>query len=447
MMIAFYLAYIIRFKYESANQIIYINLFIFLICLVVFIDTITANIYNFFERSLFKEIFATLRLWCYIILVVFGYFFMYQIGSSYSRLFVFYFVSIGTLIMFFTRIIFKRLVAKRHIKSKTGTKMAIVTTSYNAPKILSTINNLKTKDFMVAQLVIVDKNEIGCEYNGYKVTACKDDFFAVCCQTVVDEVFVDIGPDKILMDNIIKEFQGMGICVHVNFKNFGLKFQKVSIEKLFDSTVLTFSNNVISYSKLFQKRVLDFIGSIIGIVITIIVSIFLIPAICIDSKGFPIYSQKRVGRNGRYFRIFKFRSMYKDADERKKHMMDKNKMQGLVFKMDDDPRITRVGKFIRRTSIDELPQFFNVFKGDMSLVGTRPPTIDEFERYEFHHKSRLSFRPGITGMWQVAGRNNITDFEKIVELDNEYIENWSMRLDIKIILKTIFLVFKGSGAI
>lgn len=447
MIIAFFLAFLIRFMYESTNTIMYVNLFVFLIGVVVFVDTITTNIYDFFERSLFNEILAILRLWIYIVFVVFGYFFMYQIGTSYSRLFVVYFVSVGILLMFFMRNIFKHMITKRHLKSKNGTKMAIVTTSYNAPKIVSSINKLKRKDFAVVQLVIIDKNEIGREYGGYTVTACKDDFFAVCCQTVVDEVFVDIGYNKIFMDTIIKYFQEMGVGVHVNLNNFGLKFQKVSIEKLFDSTVLTFSNNVISYSKHFQKRLLDFIGSIIGIIITVIVSIFLIPAICIDSRGFPVYSQQRVGRNGRHFKIFKFRSMYKDADERKKYMMDKNKMQGLLFKIDDDPRITKVGKFIRRTSLDELPQFFNVFKGDMSLVGTRPPTVDEFEKYDFHHKSRLSFKPGITGMWQIMGRSNITDFEKIVELDNEYIENWSMWLDIKIIFKTIFIVLRGRGAV
>src|SRR5699024_735989 len=131
---------------------------------------------------------------------------------------------------------------------------------------------------------------------------------------------------------------------------------------------------------------------------------------------------------------YKFRSMYIDAEERKKELMAQNEMNGLMFKMEDDPRITKVGKFLRKTSLDEFPQFINILKGDMSLVGTRPPTLDEFEQYKTYHKKRLSFRPGLTGMWQVSGRSDITDFEEIVRLDVEYINNWSVSLDIKILI-------------
>ena len=138
--------------------------------------------------------------------------------------------------------------------------------------------------------------------------------------------------------------------------------------------------------------------------------------------------------------------MYIDAEERKKELMAQNEMNGLMFKMEDDPRITKVGKFLRKTSLDEFPQFINILKGDMSLVGTRPPTLDEFEQYKTYHKKRLSFRPGLTGMWQVSGRSDITDFEEIVRLDVEYINNWSVSLDIKILIKTVLAVFAESGA-
>ena len=144
--------------------------------------------------------------------------------------------------------------------------------------------------------------------------------------------------------------------------------------------------------------------------------------------------------------MYKFRSMYRDAEERKKALMEQNEMKGLMFKMTDDPRITKVGRFIRATSIDELPQFFNVLKGDMSLVGTRPPTVDEFMQYAGYHKRRLSIKPGITGLWQVSGRSNIEDFEDVVKLDLEYIDNWSLALDIKILFKTVLVVFKKDGS-
>ena len=171
------------------------------------------------------------------------------------------------------------------------------------------------------------------------------------------------------------------------------------------------------------------------------------------------FAQERIGRNGRKFKMYKFRSMYMDAEERKKELMAQNKISdGLMFKMDFDPRIignkilpdgtrkTGIGQFIRKTSLDEFPQFINILLGDMSLVGTRPPTVDEWELYEPHHRARMSFRPGLTGMWQVSGRSNITDFEEVVKLDTQYISEWSLRLDVKILWQTVWSVFKSDGA-
>ncbi|MBR1431931.1 sugar transferase, partial [Ruminococcus sp.] len=168
---------------------------------------------------------------------------------------------------------------------------------------------------------------------------------------------------------------------------------------------------------------------------------------------------KRVGQNGKPFVMYKFRSMYMDAEKRKQELMEKNRIgSGMMFKMDDDPRIIGsekkdkngrpkgIGNFIRRHSIDELPQFFNVLIGNMSLVGTRPPTPDEWEKYGLGHRIRMSIKPGLTGLWQVSGRSRITDFEEVVRLDREYIENWSLLLDAKIILKTVAVVLRASGA-
>ena len=157
------------------------------------------------------------------------------------------------------------------------------------------------------------------------------------------------------------------------------------------------------------------------------------------------YTQKRVGLHGKEIKIYKFRSMYVDAEQRKSDLMSQNEMNGLMFKMKNDPRITRVGRFIRKTSIDELPQFINVLKGDMSLVGTRPPTVGEFNQYEGHHKRRLSVKPGITGMWQAYGRNTVKDFDEVVKMDLKYIDNWSFGLDLKILMKTVVTVVTDGG--
>ena len=195
------------------------------------------------------------------------------------------------------------------------------------------------------------------------------------------------------------------------------------------------------------RRTQDVILSSLALVVLSPVMLATAIAIVVDdpSAG-PVFSQERIGRNGKPFKFYKFRSMYVDAEERKKELMSKNEVQGLMFKMENDPRITKVGAFIRKTSIDELPQFWNVLKGDMSLVGTRPPTVDEYEQYTGYQKRRISFRPGITGLWQISGRSDIKDFDEVVKLDLEYIDNWSLLLDLKIIFKTILVVFKGSGA-
>ena len=196
-----------------------------------------------------------------------------------------------------------------------------------------------------------------------------------------------------------------------------------------------------------------------GCVLTGILFLFVAPAIYIQSPGPIFFAQTRIGKNGKKFKLYKFRSMYMDAEERKAELMKDNRVSdGMMFKLEYDPRIIGcrklpdgtikkgIGNWIRDWSIDEFPQFWNVLKGDMSLVGTRPPTEDEWIKYDLHHRARLAIKPGITGMWQVSGRSNITEFEKVVELDRYYITNWNLMLDLKILGKTLPAVFGRKGS-
>ena len=193
------------------------------------------------------------------------------------------------------------------------------------------------------------------------------------------------------------------------------------------------------------KRCIDILGALVGLAIALPVAIAVAIANSLDNPGPLFYSQTRCGLAGRTFKVWKFRSMVTNADQIK-HLVS-NQAKGLVFKNDNDPRVTRVGRFLRKTSLDELPQFWNVLMGDMSLVGTRPPTLDEVERYQPHHWNRLRVKPGITGEWQANGRSNVQDFEDIVKMDFAYQQKWSVLYDIQLIVKTVWVVLKREGAV
>ena len=255
---------------------------------------------------------------------------------------------------------------------------------------------------------------------------------------------------------VFDAFAEMGITIHVKIADVNeMQGKNQTVERMGNYTVVTTCINMASAGQLVLKRIMDICGGLAGCILTGIIFLFVAPAIYIKSPGPIFFSQYRVGKNGRKFKIYKFRSMYMDAEERKKELMKQNRVSdGLMFKMENDPRVIGsekgpgkgIGNFIRKTSLDEFPQFFNVLKGDMSLVGTRPPTVDEWEKYELHHRARLAIKPGLTGMWQVSGRSEITDFEEVVKLDTKYISEWSFMLDIKILFKTVLIVLGQKGS-
>lgn len=264
----------------------------------------------------------------------------------------------------------------------------------------------------------------------------------------IDEVFFAIDGDRRVDLSYHLEFcKKVGVAVKILPALWDPNWHRWSIDRLqgvpfFSMRTTNFNANGILY-----KRIMDLIGGTIGSLIFLLIYPVIAIAIKQDSLGPVLFKQKRVGLNGRVFSIFKFRTMYMDAEERKKELMEQNEMDGLMFKMADDPRITKVGNFLRKTSLDEFPQFFNVLKGEMSLVGTRPPTLDEVGEYEPWHLRRISGKPGLTGLWQISGRNKITDFNEVVKLDCRYLDQWRFMDDIIILLKTISVVMKRKGAV
>jgi exopolysaccharide biosynthesis polyprenyl glycosylphosphotransferase len=264
----------------------------------------------------------------------------------------------------------------------------------------------------------------------------------------VDEVLVALPASKYgpLVETIVRRCEEEGIIVRVRTQAFDLQFAKSYVDELEGLPVVTIRSGPEDDWQLFAKRLIDILGS--AALLLVLAPVFAVVACLIhmDSPGPVFFSQERIGFNKRRFRLMKFRTMLDGADAQQATLEHLNEADGPVFKIKSDPRITRIGKFLRRFSLDELPQLFNVLKGDMSLVGPRPLPVRDVERIDVSsHKRRFSIKPGITCLWQVNGRSNI-GFDDWVRLDLEYIDRWSLALDLMILLKTIPAVLKGPGA-
>ncbi len=367
-------------------------------------------------------------------------------GDLFSRTIYLVTGIISAVFIYCERIVWKRILRLHFLNNENLPHMLIVANDDTAAACARAINKRRYNDFFVTGLIVVNKDMKGQTIEGCPVVCNAGEIKSYVLSEVVDEIFLSIRDGK-KQNQLIEYFLEAGITVHIslisNTKDLPNKF----VEKIGGYMVLTTSNRMASGGQLFMKRLMDIVGSLIGLAITGVLFVYLAPQIYRADPGPIFFSQIRVGKNGRQFKIYKFRSMYLDAEKRKAELMAENEMNGLMFKMKNDPRILPgIGNVMRDWSLDEFPQFLNILKGDMSLVGTRPPTVDEFRKYDIHHKMRLSFKPGLTGLWQVSGRNSITDFKEVVALDNRYIKQWSIGLDVKILLKTIKVVLHRDGA-
>lgn len=404
--------------------------------------------HHFFRRGMFEEFVSVVKSELIFSVVLVLALFMMHRSADLSRLVFGYQIVLNTVIMYVARFVFKQYMVKVYRNSRYSNRLLVVTSSNQAETVIRNLQEYNEWNRTIAGLVLTDDAQMETIAK-IQVVAHQDDFLDYVIRNDVDEVFII--DDKMmrtpLMDQWVRELEEMGVIVDVNIDAFDLSISgKKTLNRVGKYAAVTFARNLFSTRQMIAKRALDIAGSLVGMVILGIATIFVAPAIKLDSPGPVFFGQTRVGKNGRKFTFYKFRSMYQDAEARKKELMASNEVKGLMFKMEDDPRITRVGKFIRKTSIDELPQFFNVLRGDMSLVGTRPPTVDEFEHYEAKHKCRLSMTPGLTGLWQISGRSDIKDFDEVVRLDMQYIDNWSILTDIKILLLTVKVVLTGRGS-
>ena len=374
--------------------------------------------------------------------VLFMYLFLLY-NTTFSRMFLLFFISAAFIAIMVEKMILLRI---RKVITPRNNTIYVGDVSGNPNEYKEFLRHAQLSSFSIFVVGYIDISETNSA--GETCLGNINDFENIlrnhpCFQVVFSqsamgkynlEPFLSITNEMGVVSRIL-----LDVCRNTNYNWY------VSSFGLFP--MLTYYNKSIDPFLLAIKRFIDIIGSLLGIILSSPIMLITAIAIKINSPGPVLFRQQRVGLNGKIFNILKFRSMVTDADKHLQELMAKNEMgDSRLFKIKDDPRITKVGKFIRKTSIDELPQFFNVIKGEMCLVGTRPPTVSEVSQYDRRHLRRISIKPGITGIWQTQGRNNIKDFEQVVQMDLYYIDNWSLYLDFKLMLKTIIVLLNNKGA-
>lgn len=457
---AFVLAYVTRHgfsnPYASADYLHLAAIYTLVDILVLIANRTMKNV---LKRGRYTEMEQTFRHTFFVTVLVSLYLFSVQAGMTYSRITFFLVSAYYLVIAYGLRVFWKKCLMKRN-RVLDRTAIYFVTTKDRAEDVLQRFRENNITGKKIQGICILDEDCTGQTIGGVPVTASGASVVKHLCEIWVDEVFVSLPETFPRPTKLLSDMAEMGIVVHMEMEQMeGELWQHQVIEPFAGTMVRTISMTMATPGQAILKRTIDIIGGLVGCILTGILILVIGPVIYIHSPGPIFFKQTRVGKNGKRFQMYKFRSMYLDAEERKAELMAQNRVQGgLMFKLDYDPRIIGcekrpdgtikkgIGNFIRDYSLDEFPQFFNVLKGDLSLCGTRPPTVDEWEKYELHHHARLAIKPGITGLWQVSGRSNITDFEQVVELDKQYIREWSMGLDFRILLQTIKVVLHKDGS-
>lgn len=458
--LAYVLAYVLRFDHGwfLYRDDLYNRLALILIIVDVLTCMIFNTMHNVLKRGFYREFAATVRHALLVFAMLTIYLVSAKISARYSRIVLYTIMVLHIGLGYVLRIVYKCFLRSLIFREKQRS-LLLVTEEKDVAELVRNIRENMNDTVRIAGIVLMNRDAKGEQLDGISVVENLDGAAEYICREWIDEILVNVQQEKNRAEKLIRQCREMGVVVHECLTLEKSDRSRQMIEKFAGYTVVTTSVNYATPAQAFIKRVMDIVGGLIGCLIALIVIAVVGPMIKKQSPGPILYTQERVGENGRKFKFYKIRSMYLDADNRKAELMDQNRIaDGMMFKLDFDPRIigneilpdgtkkTGIGAFIRNTSLDEFPQFFNVLKGDMSLVGTRPPTVDEWERYDLHHRMRLAMKPGLTGMWQVSGRSDIVDFEEVVKLDTQYICNWSLGLDMKILLKTIGMVVQKRGA-
>ncbi|MCR4762368.1 MAG: sugar transferase [Lachnospiraceae bacterium] len=402
---------------------------------------------DFLERGIILEIYHVLRY--EVIVSISGLVVLYALHTvdTISRLVMGYWFLIDLGLTLGSHLLIRRGLRAYWRSGDKTTRVLVISERAAIEDCIHRLHNSLDLTRRMVGAVCLDEDMTGTEIEEIPVISSRAQLVEKTTQMPLDEVFI-YTPDiaQANLTEIIRAFNDMGVTVHFSLEIERLFAGSTQVGMFAGYSVVSYTHVTGRHRGLVIKRATDILGGLVGLLITGILLPFVALAIRLDSPGPVFFSQIRIGRNGRRFRIYKFRTMVADAERQKKQLESQNEMQGPIFKMRNDPRITKVGAFLRKTSIDEFPQFFNILRGDMSLVGTRPPTESEFERYDQHYRRRLSMTPGLTGLWQVSGRSTVENFEDILRYDLEYIDHWSLKMDLWILCKTVGVVFFGRGA-
>lgn len=459
--VAFVAAYFLRFGFGTIPYAVpeYRSLVLILSLIQIGGSIAAGNLNHVLRRGKADELWSVAVLTALTLALAALYMYAAHNGTDYSRLQVFYTVGVFFVLDYFLRCWHKAAAVRRLRKNPAARRtrsVLVLSDGANVGDIVADLQADVYDHFEIRAVTLVDS---GKAPEGLRQIDTVDEALSFICREWVDEVVICLPAQSAAPTAFVDACAEMGVAVHsvLPLATTGRNVQYV--DEVGGRTVLTVSLNHVSPAQAFVKRAVDIVGGLVGSLLAVVIGIVIAPFILVKSPGPLLFKQERIGKNGKKFKLLKFRSMVPDAEAQKKDLAAENRVaDGMMFKLDFDPRIignrvtadgkqkTGIGEFIRKTSLDEFPQFFNVLKGEMSLVGTRPPTPDEWEKYAFRHRARLAQKPGITGLWQVSGRSDITDFEEVVRLDTEYIANFKLSLDAKILLKTLVVLFRRTGA-
>jgi exopolysaccharide biosynthesis polyprenyl glycosylphosphotransferase len=446
--VAFFLAYWVR---ESSGQqilrlreilwIIPIQISLWLSSLYLF------NMYSSFRLKGIPHIILIIVKACLLSIFLFGsVIYLFRLVHV-SRAFVLMSFVYAALLILWEKIVVLYLLRQLRRKGFNFREILVVGTGPRARRFIKRIDQHREFGLNIKGLIDADSAKVGKQYENYPVIGTLQDIPEILRNNAIDQIFYVVPHSwlKQIEDSVLY-CETVGVRVSVAVDHFNLKVAKSHVDEFLGVPMIRLESTPDRAWDLMLKRLIDVVLSLIALVL--LFPLFIVCAILIKatSAGPIFFVQERSGVNGRRFRLYKLRTMGIDAERELDDLKKYNEMQGPVFKMKNDPRITPVGKWLRKLSIDELPQLWNVLKGDMSLVGPRPPIPSEVEQYDHWQRRRLSMRPGLTCIWQIKGRNKIIDFDEWMQMDLNYIDNWSLGLDAKIIMKTIPVVLFGIGA-